>query len=89
MEHPQRVEAGHFYSNGELGHRWCVRQVIDAADIDKASKDQVIYKNVAGADAYDTGICRREEFRQWARFEVIESGGRWVKLEHSAISAGQ
>ncbi|WP_024461065.1 HPP family protein [Marinimicrobium sp. LS-A18] len=80
VEHPQRIDAGRFYSNGELGNRWCVRQVVDAADAAEQRRDQVIYKNVAGANAYETGICQREEFRQWARFEVVESGGRWVKL---------
>lgn len=80
VEHPRRIDAGHYYSNGELGHRWCVRQVIDAADATEQRKDRVIYKNVAGANAYETGICQREEFRQWARFEVVESDGRWVKL---------
>ncbi|WP_027329296.1 HPP family protein [Marinimicrobium agarilyticum] len=80
VEHPQRIEAGRFYSNGELGHRWCVRQVIDAANLNEQRRDQVIYKNVAGENAYETGICQREAFRQWARFEVVESDGRWVKL---------
>lgn len=80
IEHPQRIEAGCCYSNGELGHHWCVRRVIDAADAPEQHKDRVIYKNVAGANAYETGICQREEFRQWARFEVVESDGRWVKL---------
>lgn len=80
IEHPHRIDAGRFYSNGELGHRWCVRQVIDAAEATEQRKDRVIYKSVAGANAYETGICQREEFRQWARFEVVESDGRWVKL---------
>lgn len=80
VEHPRRIEAGRFYSNGELGHRWCVRQVIDAANATEQRQDQVIYKNVAGDNAYETGVCQREAFRQWARYEVVESDGRWVKL---------
>src|SRR5690606_37076755 len=68
--HPEQISAGHFYSNGKLGNLWSVRQVVDAADNAIASKDQVIYKVVAGAGSYATGICLRTEFRQWARYEV-------------------
>ncbi|MDQ2076298.1 HPP family protein [Marinimicrobium sp. ABcell2] len=79
VEHPETVLPGGFYSNGELGKRWCIRQVIDAEETGKSTDGRVIYKNIAGGDNYDTGLCTREEFRNWARFEVIEQNGRWVK----------
>jgi hypothetical protein len=45
------------------------------------SKDKVIYKVLAGDGAYQTDICLRSEFRQWARFEVKPQGnGQWVKV---------
>lgn len=79
--HPEQIIAGHFYSNGKLGNLWSVRQVVDAADNQNASKDQVIYKIVAGAGGYATGICLRAEFRQWARYEVKQqSNGHWKKV---------
>lgn len=79
--HPEQIVAGHFYSNGKLGNLWSVRQVVDAADHQNASKDQVIYKIVAGAGGYATGICLRAEFRQWARYEVKQqSNGHWKKV---------
>lgn len=82
ITHPEEIIAGHFYSNGKLGNLWSVRQVIDAAANQKnAAKDQVIYKVLAGAGGYETGICRRDEFQQWARFEVTQQQGRWVKLD--------
>src|SRR6187402_2072695 len=66
--HPEHIVAGHFYSNGKLGNLWSVRQVVDAADADTIpEKDKVIYKVLAGAEAYQTNICLRSEFRQWAR----------------------
>lgn len=52
------------YSNGKLGNLWSVRQVIDAAEHQDASKDQIIYKVVAGSGAYAKGICLCSEFRQ-------------------------
>lgn len=79
VEHPESIMPGRFYSNGELGNRWCVRQVIDAEPATNTRKDRVIYKNLAGAGAFETGLCDREEFRQWARFEVIQHKGRWMK----------
>lgn len=81
ITHPEQIIAGHFYSNGKLGNLWSVRQVVDAADNQNASKDQVIYKIVAGAGGYATGICLRAEFRQWSRYEVKQQpNGHWKKV---------
>ncbi|MDR7089607.1 MULTISPECIES: HPP family protein [Cellvibrio] len=81
ITHPEHIIAGHFYSNGKLGNLWSVRQVVDAADNQNASKDQVIYKIVAGAGGYATGICLRAEFRQWSRYEVKQQpNGHWKKV---------
>lgn len=81
ITHPEQIVAGHFYSNGKLGNLWSVRQVVDAADNQNASKDQVIFKVVAGAGGYATGICLRAEFRQWARYEVKQQpNGHWTKI---------
>lgn len=78
--HPERIEPGRFYSNGKLGKLWSVRQVIDAAEGAKLpTQDKLIYKVVAGSQAYATDICLREEFKKWARFEVIQKDSRWVK----------
>lgn len=81
ITHPEQIIAGHFYSNGKLGNLWSVRQVVDAANNQNASKDQVIYKIVAGAGGYATGICLRTEFRQWSRYEVKQQpNGHWKKV---------
>lgn len=80
--HPQDIIPGHFYSNGKLGNRWSIRQVLDQSDDGTIpSKDRVIYKVLAGDESYQTAICLRAEFRQWARFEVTpQENGRWVKI---------
>lgn len=81
ITHPEHIVAGHFYSNGKLGNLWSVRQVVDAADNALASKDQVIYKIVAGDGGYATGICLRSEFQRWARYEVKpQANGHWKKV---------
>jgi CBS domain-containing membrane protein len=79
ITHPAEIIAGHFYSNGKLGNLWSIRQVVDASGGDD-SKDRVIYKVLAGAGAYEIAICGRDEFRQWARFEVVPQNGRWIKI---------
>lgn len=79
ITHPENITAGHFYSNGKLGNLWSIRQVLDDSGNDD-SKDRVIYKVMAGDGAYDTGICSRDDFRQWARFEVAPQNGRWIKV---------
>ena len=82
QQHPSSVRSGACYSNGKLGRLWSVRQVIDEDSTQgNRRKDEVIYKTLAGDGAYDTGICGREVFRQWARFEVVLREGRWVKCE--------
>lgn len=79
ITHPEHIVAGRFYSNGKLGNLWSIRQVVDASG-DDDKKTRVIYKVLAGDGAYDTGICSREDFRQWARFEVTPLKGRWIKV---------
>jgi CBS-domain-containing membrane protein len=82
ITHPTEILAGHFYSNGKLGNLWSVRVVLDGEENTSADKDKIIFKTIAGAGAYDTGLCRRDEFRQWARFEVLQQQGRWIRVEN-------
>ncbi len=81
ITHPKEIIAGKFYSNGKLGSLWSVRQVIDDSEeeVPLASKDRVIYKIVAGHQSYATDICTRDEFKKWARFEVVQKDSLWVK----------
>ena len=78
--HPDNIMLGHCYSNGRLGRLWSVRQVIDQAVGIKNRRDKVIYKILAGDSIYTTAVCEYEEFRQWARFEVVAQEGRWVRV---------
>lgn len=74
-----QIRVGACYSNGAHGHAWAVRQVIDMADKPRGPKTQVIYKVTAGADLYETGICRLAEFERWAAFEVEQERGHWLR----------
>lgn len=83
---PVSIRGGGFYSNGHLGAQWSVRQIIDLPATHSSSGAELIYKNVAGCDAYQTGLCDLNEFRRWARFEVKKSGERWVKLASPVVN---
>ncbi|MCX4189003.1 HPP family protein [Methylophaga sp. OBS3] len=77
-EHPEKIVAGRFYSNGKIGYQWSVRMVIDSG-IEGHKNDVIIYKNVAGSGLYETGMLDREAFRYWAKYEVYEHNGIWLK----------
>ncbi|WP_339898541.1 HPP family protein [uncultured Gilvimarinus sp.] len=80
-QQPLTLTRGHYYSNGEVGERWCVRQVFDLAQEDTDNpRARLIYRAVAGAREEQTGMCRVDEFRRWARFRVVKQGERWVKV---------
>lgn len=74
------LRKGHYYSNGETGAQWCIRQVFDADDDLSTDKAKLIYRNVAGINGEQTVLCTVKEFRQWARFRVVSKNGRWVKV---------
>lgn len=79
-QHPPHVDTGRYYSNGMLGQRWSIRQVIDSSEGDAVGSAMLIYKTVAGRGAYQTGICRESDFKMWARFEVTLSEGHWLRV---------
>ncbi|WDS37920.1 HPP family protein [Pseudoxanthomonas sp.] len=82
--HPRGIVAGHCYSNGRLGRLWGVREVL--GDTEAAPRTDVIaYRVVAGDGVGQQGVCSREAFRQWARFEVdAQPNGRWTKAGNDA-----
>ena len=82
--HPQTLTVGAFYSNGQVGYRWCVRELLDMSlttPYKGEAGQQVIYKNVAGADLYETGLSNVEAFKRWARYEVVLQDGRWLPVK--------
>jgi len=87
ITHPRTIVAGRCYSNGKLGKLWSVRQVVDESREPPPVQDRIIFKVLAGDGGYETGICLREEFRNWARFEVELRNGHWVKAGESIDEA--
>lgn len=71
--HPCQLKSGRFYSNGEIGKAWEVRQVIS---IDHRHVDFV---SVAGANVGTTSRCLRYQFEVWAHTAVTLDNGKWLK----------
>jgi CBS-domain-containing membrane protein len=75
-----QIKLGRYYSNGEYGDKWCIRQVIDESGDERPERDQVIYKVVAGRGRRGTGTVSREAFAQWAKYEVYLNENSWQRV---------
>ena len=75
----EQIKLGKSYSNGDYGDDWSVRQVLDEST--QPGRDQLIYRVVAGKDRRSTGVCTREEFANWAKYEVFRNENSWQRTE--------
>ena len=75
-----QVRRGLYYSNGEYGNDWSVRQVVDESGNPMADRDQIIYKVVAGKHRRSSGAMKRGEFAQWAKYEVFLNENSWQRV---------
>lgn len=74
-----QIQLGKSYSNGHYGSDWSVRQVIDESS--QPGREQLIYKVLAGDGRRSTGVCTREEFANWAKYEVFRNENSWQRVE--------
>lgn len=75
------IRLGHFYSNGEQGEAWQVRQIVDESRSEDPARDRIIYKVVAGVGVRDSGVMTRAEFARWAKYEVVRHGKGWRRSD--------
>ncbi|TMM44043.1 HPP family protein [Colwellia ponticola] len=74
-EHPTQVQLGLAYSNGKIGKKWQIREVLSIED-----KNIVKFEIVAGNNASLFGQCTVKEFLQWAKFSVDKNTfGVWTR----------
>lgn len=73
------IHKGRAYSNGRYADDWSVRQIVDESRSPRPDKDQVIYKIVAGRGRRGSGMCTRQEFARWARYEVVRNENSWQR----------
>lgn len=78
--HPERLEVGKYYSNGQTGPRRIIRQVTKLRKVPGRTHMLVSYRTLEENGSPDVRVCSWEEFQMWARYEVIEDRGEWVRL---------
>jgi CBS domain-containing membrane protein len=81
-----QLKLGHYYSNGEIDDNWSVRQIIDEADDQYTDEELIIYKIVAGKGISETSTIRRNDFSQWAKYEVYRNERSWERIPSSVIT---
>ena len=81
------LKHGHYYSNGEYGDLWSVRQIVDWAEnegsAEATGEEKLIYKVTAGADRRNSGVISKNEFSRWAKHEVIRDEDNWRRVNES------
>jgi CBS domain-containing membrane protein len=75
--HASMIMLRHYYCNGNEGKNREIRQIVDEDDGGK----NVIYKVVYGHRLRESGLLTREEFADWAKYEVKRIGEEWERVE--------
>lgn len=74
-EHPTKAEPGFAYSNGKIGKKWQIRQILSVE-----GKNMVKFSIVAGLNSGLSGQCTVNEFLHWAKFNVNKNSfGVWAR----------
>jgi len=73
---PEQIQMGHYYSNGQYGHHWSIRQVVNTFR-DDTNNDMVVYKTVAGEGRHRRAQCTQQSFAKWAKHEVFRDENSW------------
>lgn len=66
------IKLGGYYSNGGVGEQLQVRRIVDAAP---SEYGDVIWCVIAGKNRGLTGVSRRQDFANWAAYEVTRASG--------------
>lgn len=86
------LQHGHYYSNGEYGDLWSVRQIVDwseAGDLpdgapsETVGEEKLIYKVTAGADRRNSGVMSKTEFSRWVKHEVVRDEDNWRRVDET------
>lgn len=74
-----QIKLGRYYSNGEYGNKWSVRQIIDESESRAGQADQIIYRTVAGKNRRSTATMTRQAFADWAKYAVYLNENSWQR----------
>ncbi|MGD2137976.1 MAG: HPP family protein [Gammaproteobacteria bacterium] len=77
---PEQIVLGRYYSNGQFGADWSIRQIVDESSHTDPERDMVVYKVMAGRGMRTSGVLSRADFARWARYEVSRDDENWKRL---------
>ena len=80
------IVTGNFYSNGEYGANWSVREVVDQSLDKEDAADALKYKTVAGKGRRTTGALSRADFMDWAKYQVERDEDNWKRINDKDTS---
>jgi CBS-domain-containing membrane protein len=86
---PAVIRPGACYSNGAFGDLWSVRRVEAIHPGSDGRGERLEYAVVAGQGRRTRGETPLEEFRRWARHEVIRNENTWQLVDAGATPAQQ
>ena len=72
---PNEIQAGRFFSNGEFGNAWEVREILSTA-----GHDPVRYRIVAGPLTGETGETALGQFVEWTAYPVAKDADSWKRM---------
>ena len=78
---PGQIMLGHYYTDGEPGEGWSIRQIVDESPNPDPEKDMVVYKVVAGTGLRTSGVASRVDFARWSRHELLREGNNWKRVD--------
>jgi len=76
----EKLIIGGFYSNGQYGNDWAVRQIVDESENKGAEDYVIIYKVVAGNGRRSSGYSSRSDFLRWTKHQVIRDEENWKRV---------
>lgn len=68
------LELGAFYTNGQMGLPWSVRQIVELKPHLDPKQYEIIYRTVAGKHRGHTGSASLEDFASWAKQKLKRLG---------------
>lgn len=74
---PNQIRHGGYYANNGEAECFSVRRVVDVEP--GLEHGRIIWRSVAGSDRNTQGISSRQEFIEWAYYEVERSGNAWMR----------
>ena len=82
----QNLQNGHYYSNGEHGELWSIRQIVDWSDANETGEEKLIYKIIVGDNRRGSGVMTKKEFSRWAKYEVERDEDNWRRIDDTIES---